>query len=142
MKTLNKKEALVVFDKLSELAHGLAEALGTTPENCKDPICKQYCLFSNIETMTDDELMVLQDNDEPVIIFLNYHNDKSDRTIGIICLPMDSFERLYVEDDGLFLEYRDGIVERLQYVPPADAYYIHSTNAQPVPNFPSIITDN
>jgi hypothetical protein len=39
MKAITKKEAYDLYDKLTDLAYGMAAAQGTTPDKCQDTIC-------------------------------------------------------------------------------------------------------
>jgi hypothetical protein len=134
MKTVTQKEAFDLYDKLTDLAHGMAAALNTTPDLCQDSICQRWRKFDGIDEMEDDMLLLLTDEDNPLFILYHYHEDKTNMIGGIMSVKKeDGFKNVYRDGKKLYLEYTDETWECYQALESfKDVYYIHSTNRKPV----------
>jgi hypothetical protein len=135
MKTLTRKEAFDLYDKLTDLAHGMAAAQGTTPELCQDSICQRWRKFDGIDEMDEDVLLLLTEEDEPLFILNYYHEDKTNMIGGIMSVLRDEFKNAYRDGNKLYVEYTDGAWECYEALEKfRGVYYIHSTNRKPVYN--------
>jgi hypothetical protein len=133
MKTLTRKEVFDLYDKLTDLAHGMAAAQNTTPELCQDSICQRWRKFDGIDEMDDDVLLLLTEEDEPLFILNHYHEDKTNMVGGIMSVLRKEFKIAYRDGKKLYVEYTDGAVECYEEVKSfKNVYCIHSTNRKPV----------
>jgi hypothetical protein len=133
MKTINQKEAFALYDKLTDLAHGMAAAQNTTPDLSQDSICKRWRKFEGVYEMDDDMLLLLSDEEDPLFILFHYHADKTNMTGGIMSVKDEGFKNIYREGNKMYLEYTDDSWECYEEVQSyKDAYFIHSTSRPPV----------
>jgi hypothetical protein len=133
MKTITQKEAFDLYDKLTDLAHGMAAAQGTTPDLCQDSICQRWRKFEGIDELEDDMLLLLTDEDNPLFILNHYHEDKTNMIGGIMSVKKEGFKNVYRDGKKLYIEYTDETWECYETLESfKDVFYIHSTNRQPV----------
>jgi hypothetical protein len=133
MKTLTRKEAFDLYDKLTDLAHGMAAAQGTTPDKCQDSICQRWQKFDGIDEMDDEVLLLLTDDDEPLFILNHYHEDKTNMVGGLMSVLKEGYKNAYRDGKKLYVEYTDESWECYHELEKfRNVYYIHSTNRKPV----------
>jgi hypothetical protein len=133
MKTVTREEAFNLYDKLTDLAHGMASAQNTTPDKCQDSICQRWRKFEGIDEMEDDMLLLLTEEDNPLFILNHYHEDKTNMIGGIMSVKHEGFKSVYRDGKKLYVEYTDETWECYHEVEKfKDVYYIHSTNRQPI----------
>ena len=135
MKTLSRNQAMEIYNNLSDLAHALAESLGSTIETCKDPICILYRKFSGVDELRDDDLLIVDENETPIFFLEEYHIDKTKLTVGIMSVGSEFFKEVYRVEGGIVAEYTDGAKERYEFIPKLGVYCFHSSNrvAYPIP---------
>ena len=127
MKTVSKTEALALYDKLTDLAKGFAEALGTTPDKCNDPICIRWRKLEGVLELPDGMLLFLTDEDDPIFILTDYHISGDDNTGGIMSVLESEFESAHRTDRYLTVEYNDGGMEFYQkHKGMVNVYHFHS----------------
>ncbi len=127
MKTVTKKEALALYEKLTELAEGLAAALGTTPDKCSDPICVRWRKLKGVLDCEDGMLLFLTDADSPFFILTEYHNTGNEEIGGIMGVEADILESVERTNKVLTIDYTDGGVEFfVNHKGRPDVYYFHS----------------
>jgi hypothetical protein len=136
MKAISKKEAYELYDKLTELAHALAAAQGTTPQKCNDPICRRWRRFNSLneEEMSEDYLLILTDEESPIFIINEKGIVDGFMNGGIMSVPAEGFKDVYRDDTMLTVEYTDGTIEK--YSPEegmVDVYNMHSSNRLVLP---------
>jgi hypothetical protein len=143
MKTLTHKEALAHFDKLSELAYGIAEALGTTPEKCNDPICHRWRKLNCLDELEENMLLILTDFDEPLCLVTDKGARGDDMRGGLMSVEASALKDIYVEKEKIVVEYKDGIVEK--YIPVKGYSHVfepYSTTQPPVITMPHFQSAN
>jgi hypothetical protein len=136
MKAISKKETYALYEKLTELAHALAAAQGTTPQNCQDPICKRWRRFNSLneEEMADGYLLVLTDYDSPLFLINEKGIVDGFMNGGIMSVPAEGFKDVYRDETMLTVEYTDGTIEKYEAEEGiSDVYKPHSSNRVVLP---------
>jgi hypothetical protein len=127
MKTITKKEALALYHELTELAHGFANALGTTPDKCNDPICVRWRKLEGVLDLEDGMLLLLTDEGNPIFILIEYHITGNEQLGGIMSVEESIFDSVERTNKVLTVDYKDGGVEFfVNFKNMPDVYYFHS----------------
>lgn len=128
MHAITKKEAFELYDKLTDLAFALAEAQGTTPEKCSDPICIRWHRLKSIDEIDDGFLLLLTEQDSPLFILNEKGIVDGFMNGGIMTVP-DNFKEAHRDDKMLTVTYTDGIIELYKAQEGlTDVYAPHSSN--------------
>ncbi len=136
MKTINKTEAFALYHKLTDLAQGFAEALGTTPVKCNDTICIRWRKLEGILDLEDGMLLLLTDDDDPVFILTEYHMTGDEKKGGIMSVQESIFESVHRTDKVLTVDYKNGDVEFfIKHKNLTDVYHFHSAGNRYQENF-------
>jgi hypothetical protein len=127
MKTIRKAEALALYAELTTLAQGFADALGTTPDKCNDPICIRWRKLEGVLELEDGMLLLLTDDDSPLFILTEYHITGDENRGGIMSVEESIFENVHRTDKVLTIEYKDGGIEFFaNHKGRKDVYHFHS----------------
>jgi hypothetical protein len=127
MKTISKAEALALYAELTTLAQGFADALGTTPDKCNDPICIRWRKFEGVLELEDGMLLLLTDDDSPLFILTEFHITGNENNGGIMSVEESIFECVHRTDKVLTVEYNDGGIEFFaNHKGMKDVYHFHS----------------
>lgn len=127
MKAVSKTDALALYHKLTDLAYGFAEALGTTPDKCGDPICVRWRKLEGVLELEDGMLLLLTDDNDPLFVLTEYHNTGDEKQGGIMSVIENDFEAVHRSDRILTIDYKDGGVEFFEiHKGRADLYHFHS----------------
>ena len=128
MRAITKKEAFELYDKLTDLAFALAEAQGTTPQQCSDPICVRWRRLKSIDEIEEGFLLLLTEQDSPLFVLNEKGIVDGFMNGGIMTVP-DNFKEAHRDDKMLTVTYTDGIVELYAAQEDlVDVYAPHSSN--------------
>lgn len=127
MKTVTKTEALALYHKLTDLAQGYADALGTTIEKCNEPNCIRWGKFEGILDLDDGMILLLTDDDSPLFLLTEYHITGDEKTGGMMAVPENILDDAHRTDRYLTIEYKDGGMEFYKkHKNMTDVYHFHS----------------
>jgi hypothetical protein len=112
--------------EIKEVAWSIAEASGTVPAKCHDPICREFWFLCQVACT------IAKDHGDQAIVVNNdyaYHLQKHDPAKGGFegwaeigpMLTRDAVDA-WIEDSLLCIEYASGIIEYHEFIQAAEAW--------------------